>query len=122
MRMTGQPYYVSDGVIRNQFLVRVINKRNVPCSYSMTLEGDVSPDMKVSGNDATFTLPALGEELKSLVLTMPQAKYTKPLILRVRVREVDSTHTTTTMPLEFVGPDPRLSNQDYLNASQYLQK
>ena len=122
MRMAGQPYYQADGLIRNQFMVRVINKRNQPSTYTMTLEGDVSSDLTISGNEQPFTLPALGEELKPLMLTMPKDKYVKPLILRVRVTEANSTHSTRTMPLEFVGPDPRLTNQDYLNAQQYLQK
>ncbi len=122
MRMAGQPYYVADGNVRNQFMVRVINKRNQPASYTMRLEGDVPSDVKINGTENAFTLPALGEELKPLMLTMPLTAFTKPFKFQVRVLEQGSTHTTTTMPIEFAGPDPRLSNKDYLDASQYLQK
>jgi hypothetical protein len=40
----------------------------------------------------------------------------------VRVTEVGTGKSTTTMPLEFTGPDPRTLNSTNLDASQYLQK
>lgn len=122
MRMAGQPYYEADGDLRNQFMVRVINKRNQPASYTMTLEGEVPPTVKINGTEDGFTLPALGEELKPLMMTMPLTAFAGPFKFRVRVSEQGTTHSTTTMPIEFAGPDPRLANKDYLNASQYLQK
>lgn len=122
LRMSGSAFYVSDGVIRNHFQVRVINKRNTAASYTFSLEGDVPPDLKVAGNETTLSLPALGEVLKPLVFTLPQASYVKPLKMVVRVTEVGTGKSTTTMPLEFTGPDPRTLNSTNLDASQYLQK
>jgi cytochrome c oxidase accessory protein FixG len=122
LRMSGSAFYVSEGVIRNHFQVRVINKRNTPAAYTFTMEGDVPAGLKVAGNESTLHLPALGEVLKPLVFTLPQASYVKPLKMVVRVTEVGTGKSTTTMPLEFTGPDPRTLNSTNLDASQYLQK
>jgi len=49
LRMSGSAFYVSDGVIRNRFQVRVINKRNTAASYTFSLEGDVPSGSQGSG-------------------------------------------------------------------------
>jgi len=122
LRMSGSAFYVSENIIRNHFQVRVINKRSTASSYTFTVEGDVPAGLKVAGNESTLRLPALGEELKPLLFTLPQASYVKPLKMVVRVTEVGTGKSTTTMPLEFTGPDPRTLNSTNLDASQYLQK
>lgn len=123
MRMsTGTAFNVTDGIIRNQFMVRVINKRNQPSLYTLAVEGDQPAGLKVAGHEDAFDLPAQGEELKSLVLTLPQAAYTGPSKMQVRVTEVSTGRSVITMPIEFVGPDPRAQNHDYLDPAQYLQK
>ena len=123
MRMvSGTAFNVSEGIIRNQFMVRVINKRNDPSVYSFSVEGDVPKDLKVAGNESKLELPAQGEDLKSLVFTLPVASYTQPHKMIIRVTEVTTGHSVTTMPIEFVGPDPKAKNRDYLDANQYLQK
>lgn len=119
---SGTAFNISNGVIRNQFMVRVINKRNEPSSYTFSVEGEVPPLLKVAGNETKLDLPAQGEELKSLVFTLPQAAYQKPLKMAVRVTETSTGHSVATMPIEFVGPDPKAQNHDYLDPTQYLQK
>lgn len=123
MRMSsGSAFNLFNGSIRNQFMVRVINKRNEPSSYTVSVEGDVPRELQIAGNETPIQLPAQGEDLKSLVFSLPQSFYTKPLKMVVRVTETSTGHSVTTMPIEFTGPDPRSQNHDYLNASQYLQK
>jgi cytochrome c oxidase accessory protein FixG len=122
MRMaSGTAFNVSEGVIRNQFMVRVINKRNSPSRYTFSIEGDIPAQLKVAGNETALELPPLGEDLKSLVFTLPVAAYQKPSRMTIRVTEPATGRSVTTMPLEFVGPDSATQNHDYLNPSQYLQ-
>jgi hypothetical protein len=123
MRMSsGSAFNLFNGSIRNQFMVRVINKRNQPSSYTVSVEGDVPKELQIAGNETAIQLPAQGEDLKSLVFSLPESFYTKPLKMVVRVTETATGNSVTTMPIEFVGPDPKSKNHDYLNASQYLQK
>ena len=123
MRMSsGSAFNLFNGSIRNQFMVRVINKRNQPSSYTVSVEGDVPKELQIAGNETAIQLPAQGEDLKSLVFSLPQSFYTKPLKMVVRVTETATGNSVTTMPIEFVGPDPKSKNHDYLDASKYLQK
>ncbi len=38
-RMTGAPYFVDDHAVRNQFLIRLVNKRDMPVRFAVTLTG-----------------------------------------------------------------------------------
>ncbi|MDB6072664.1 MAG: cytochrome oxidase [Verrucomicrobiaceae bacterium] len=118
----GSAFNLFNGSSRNQFMVRVINKRNQPSSYKVSVEGDVPRELQIAGNETLIQLAGQGEDLKSLVFTLPQAAYSRPLKMVIRITEVSTGNSLTTMPMEFVGPDPRSQNHDYLNASQYLQK
>ena len=123
MRLSsGAAFNLFNGSIRNQFVVRVINKRNQASSFTMSVEGDVPKELQIAGNETPIALPAQGEDLKSLVFTLPRTAYAKPLKMVVRLTETSTGRSVTTMPIEFVGPDPKAQNHDYLNASQYLQK
>jgi len=123
MRLSsGSAFNIFNGSIRNQFVVRVINKRNQSSRFTMSVEGDVPKELQIAGNETPIALPAQGEDLKSLVFTLPRAAYSKPLKMVVRLTETSTGRSVTTMPIEFVGPDPKAQNHDYLNASQYLQK
>lgn len=119
---SGTAFVLFNGTVRNQFMVRVINKRNEASDYTVSVEGDVPKELQIAGNDTPLHIPPQGEELKSLVFTMPLAAYIKPLKMVVRVTETATGSSTTTMPIEFTGPDPKTQNHDYLNANQYLQK
>lgn len=119
---SGTAFNVSNGIIRNQFMVRVINKRNTPSLYTFSIEGDLPAGLQVAGHEAPLELPPLGEELKSLVFTLPVTGYQKPSRMVIRVTEAATGRSVTTMPIEFVGPDPASQNHDYLDPKQYLQQ
>lgn len=121
VRMIGAQYYVSDGFIRNQFLVRVINKRNAPSTYRLELVGDVPPGMKVTGNEQTLNLPPMGEEQKTIVIALPEKLFASPLKLQVKVTDTVRGDSMTTRVMEFLGPDPRLKSDAPLNAKDFVQ-
>jgi len=122
LRMVGQPYYVADGQIRNQFTVRVINKRNEPRSFRLHLTGEKAASVTTTGTETSLVIPALGEEVRPLVITMPEQSYTEPFTLVVTVTDETSGTTTQTRPIEFTGPDKRIQSNDYLDPKQYLQQ
>ena len=119
---SGSAFILFNGTIRNQFIVRVIDKRNEASTYKITVEGDVPKELQIAGNETPFRLHAQGEELKSLVFTLPESAYSHPMKMVIRVTEIATGKSVTTMPIEFVGPDPRSKNHEYLDASKYLQK
>lgn len=121
VRMVGAPYYVADGVVRNQFLVRVINKRNSPSSYHLELVGAVPESLRVAGSQLSLDLPAMGEEQKTLVLSLPESDFTGSFKLRVKVTETATGASMTTRVMEFLGPDPRLKSHAPLDPKDFIQ-
>jgi len=121
VRMVGAPYYVADGVVRNQFLVRVINKRNEASSYRLELAGAVPVGLQVAGADRELYLEPMGEEQKALVLSLPEAAFKGSFKLQVKVTEIASGASMTTRVMEFLGPDPRLKSDVPLNPRDFVQ-
>ena len=121
VRMVGSQYYLGDGVVRNQFLVRVINKRNAPSTYKLELIGDVPAGMSITGNEQTLKLAPMGEEQKTIVLSMPEKEYTAPSKVQIKVTDTERGDTMTTRVMEFLGPDPRLKSNAPLNAKDFVQ-
>jgi len=121
VRMPGAPYYVVDGMVRNQFLIRVINKRSETARFAFTMEGEISPNWKVSGLTETMELPALAEEQQVLVVAVPEAEFQGKTTLQVRVTDVETGASSVTRAMEMLGPDPRLKTMGTLNAKDFVQ-
>ncbi|TDU71147.1 cytochrome c oxidase accessory protein FixG [Prosthecobacter fusiformis] len=121
VRMVGAPFYVADGTLRNQFLVRVINKRNSPSTYRLELTGDFPAQLSISGLNETLNLDPLGEEQKTLVLSLPEAAFNQPFKLQVKVIDAVRGDAVTTRVMEFLGPDTRLKTNAPLNPKDYIQ-
>jgi cytochrome c oxidase accessory protein FixG len=122
LRMQGSPYYVANGVLRNQFLVRLINKRSESRTFTLALQGDLPAGLAAAGADAPVTIAAQGEELKPLMITMPEGNFKAPFKLSITVTDTKDGKRYSTKPFEFAGPDARLKSNDYLDPKQYLQQ
>jgi cytochrome c oxidase accessory protein FixG len=59
-RITGAPYIVEDTAVRNQFLIRLVNKRNVATRFVLTLR-EVPAGLRQSGFAGAVAVPPLGE-------------------------------------------------------------
>ena len=105
-RITGAPYIVSEDAVRNQFLVRVINKRNAPARF--VVEVNHAPAaLRQSGLTAAVEVAALGEIVRPLVLQLPRVNYTGPFSFEIRVKdEAGNFHLERNV--EFLGPEARL--------------
>lgn len=121
VRMGGASFYVDNGVIRNQFQLRVINKRNNASTYRIELAGDVPPALQMTGVDQTITLPPMGEDLKTLVLTLPQPEYQRQFKFRVKVTDVARGDSMETRVMEYLGPDPQAAPAASLNARDFIR-
>jgi len=121
-RTPGSAYVQADGNIRNQFLIRLINKQSETRSYRLTLEGSHPDDLHISGTETAFTLEAQAEEQRPLVISLPISSYHKPIKLIIRATDDHSGASATTRTFEFIGPDTSINNNDYLDPKQYLQK
>lgn len=100
-RVTGIPYVVEGGVVRNQFLVRILNKRNAPTTFQLEI-ADGPGNLHWSGAEDGIILEPLGEEVRTVVLTLPRADLKSELPLRLRVRSSDGT--VLEKPITFLGP------------------
>jgi len=100
-RVTGVPYVVESGVVRNQFLVRVLNKRNAPVTFQVEI-ADGPQSLHWSGAEGGIAVAPLGEEIRTVVLTLPRADLKTELPLRFRVLSSDGT--IIEKPATFLGP------------------
>ncbi len=101
-RLGGTPYFVDATSVRNQFLVRLVNKRDQSQRFSLALS-DASVD--TAGWSQPVELAPMAEEVRPLILQIPLNRYAGPAHLEVRVTSLDENFTLT-RTVEFVGPNP----------------
>jgi cytochrome c oxidase accessory protein FixG len=109
-RMTGAAYFVDGTAVRNQFMVRLVNKRSVPADYSVFTTG-VPAGVKLTGFDAPVTLAPLAEQITPLVLAVNRKVYSGPFHFTVRVQDAAGTYELS-RAVEFMGPDPKLLEEE----------
>jgi cytochrome c oxidase accessory protein FixG len=109
-RMMGAPYIVDENFIRNQFLVRVVNKRNVPTRFVLVVR-NAPADLRQAGFTGVLDLPPLGEVATPLILQQPRAVYTGPFRFEVRVQDERLTYHLE-RAVEFLGPEARLLREE----------
>ncbi len=114
-RMNGAPYYVEADTLRNQFLVRLVNKRDTPVRFSVRLETAVP--VVQNGFTAPVEIGPLGEEIGPLVLQVTRADYNGVFTIKLHVTDGDDTFTLT-RELQFVGPDPELFKEAHHDEAQ----
>lgn len=120
VRMGGASFYVDNGVIRNQFQLRVINKRNDVSTYKIELVGEVPPTMQITGDEQTISLKPMAEDLKTLVVTMPQGDYKLPVKFRIKVSDIIRGDSMETRVMEYLGPDARAAPAAALNVKDFI--
>ena len=109
-RITGAPYIVSADFIRNQFLVRLVNKRNEPVQFLLHLEG-APARLRQTGLVGPIAVSALGEVVQPLVLQQPRPDYRGPFVFTVQIQDPAGTFHLG-RAIEFLGPDVRLLREE----------
>ncbi len=108
-RITGAPYFVDDEVLRNQFLIRIINKRSHSDEYVVTVSAPLT--FEQSGFTKALTIDSLVEAVGPLVLRVPRADYQGPFTFTVHITDPQKSFEVT-REVEFLGPDARLLHED----------
>ncbi len=109
-RMTGAAYFVDRADVRDQFLVRIVNKRSAPATFLVRATG-LPAGVQASGFAGPVTIPALGEQVGPLVVIASRQDYTGPFHFEVSVQDEAGTYRLA-RSVEFLGPDARLLRED----------
>jgi hypothetical protein len=109
-RMQGAPYYVDTTYVRNQFMVRMLNKRNEPVSFTVTLVQGPTGAV-ATGFEQAITIGPLGEEVRPFVVQVPRKVYTGNVRLQLRMKDAGG-QCDILKETEFVGPSPELLKED----------
>jgi polyferredoxin len=109
-RMIGAPYIVDAATVRNQFLVRVVNKRNAPARFVVSVE-QVPTGLRRSGFEEAVEISPLGELVQPLVLQQMRSAYDGPFHFEIRVADVAGTFHLE-REVEFLGPEARLLREE----------
>jgi cytochrome c oxidase accessory protein FixG len=102
LRLQGAPYFLDGGSLRNQFLLRVLNKRNWSETYRVEF-GNAPANLRAAGLDEPLIIPALGEQIRPIALTLPRADFRDELRLRVRILSSDGK-VVGEEKISFLGP------------------
>ncbi len=103
-RLPGAPYFVQGEMVRNQFLVRILNKNPLPNSFTMSLEGTMPEGLKLQGEQQEV-VPGWGEAQMVVVFTFPQQHKSKGQPLWMVVRDA-SGQVIARKSLSLMGPEP----------------
>ncbi len=110
LRMTGAPYFVDPAMVRNQFFVRIVNKRTAPAQFVVEVN-QLPAGITQTGSTGTLELGPLAEVVEPLVLQQPRAGYTGPFEFEVRVADARGTFHLE-RNVKFLGPEARLLRED----------
>lgn len=108
-RMGGGAYFVDREIVRNQFMVRLLNKRSDAAAFEVQV--DAPGYVHRSGLEQPVTLAPMAEQVTPLVLTVDRGRYEGSFKFMVRVRDI-AGHFTLQREVEFLGPDPRLLREE----------
>lgn len=108
-RITGAPYIVTEDAVRNQFLIRLLNKRAEITDFIVRVDSPVP--VKQTGFEDPVIVGAIGEEVRPLVLRVPRTDYAGSFKFTITISDVQQSFSIT-REVEFLGPDARLLKED----------
>jgi cytochrome c oxidase accessory protein FixG len=102
-RLTGSPYYLNDGMVRNNYMVRIDNKRSHPQTFIVRAGAETTP-VEQNGLMEPVTVEAEGVVERTLVVQVPRDAYPGEFDLVVTFEEQDSD-LLLKKKIRFLGPD-----------------
>ncbi len=105
-RLPGAPYFVKDNVLRNQFLLRVLNKQHEASHFTLAVEGEGPEGLLLQG-DSQEEVQGWSEGQIVIVTTVPMQHWHKagPMFLVVRD---DAGRIIARKPFTLIGPEGRI--------------
>lgn len=110
VRLAGAAYFVDGESVRNQFLVRLLNKRSEVAFLVVSADG-LPPYVRESGFEHPVAVASMAEQVSPLVLQVDRRDYAGPFTFTVRVRDAAGSFKLS-REVEFLGPDPRLLREE----------
>lgn len=102
-RMLGAPYFIEGDLVRNQYLVRLVNKRDVPARFVLTIDAGSVP-VTLIGMDSAIEADPMAEVVRPLIVETPRSTFPGMFPLRIIARDEAATFTLV-REIEFIGPD-----------------
>ena len=108
--MRGAPYYVDTDFVRNQFLVRLVNKQMEPLRF--VLRAGTLPDKAVTnGFDQPVEVGPMSEEVRPFIVQVPRSSYRGGFAVSLEIADEPGTFKLK-HEVEFLGPDAKLLKED----------
>ena len=107
--MVGAPYYIDGDTVRNQFLVRLVNKRAETVALTLSVRG-LPPGASVRGHRAPVMVAPLGEEIRPLIVQEPRGLNATPFTFEVEAGDPAGSFRMS-RSMEFLGPEPSVPGQ-----------
>ncbi len=115
VRMTGTPYFLTDTTVRNQYIIRVINKSTK--SRIFTIKHTVKNQAyEIKGIDDSIQVEGMSEETRTIALLVSKENYNGHFPVEFSLIAPDG-NTMMTRQVEFIGPDTRLFKQRELQSN-----
>jgi len=103
LRMEGAPYFRDATTIRNNFLLRLANKRATPHTYTISVHSEARALEVAEGNNREIRLQGGEEVQEPLILSLPDADFHGQFEVEVFVKgESGTVETARSVP--FLGP------------------
>lgn len=109
-RMRGAPFYVDPTVVRNHYRLRLLNKRNQPVTFHISLE-NAPAGFTLSGLGDSLTLGALDEASRPMIIINDRDNYSGPTELTLKITALPG-NATITQNIKFLGPNPTQLKQE----------
>lgn len=106
VRMTGAPYFITENSIRNQYMVRVINKTNETQVYQIKTEAAGQSYIQSEG-DKQLEVSSMGEQVRPVILSVAREDYQGPFDLKIHLEDGDGA-LILSRKAEFLGPNAAL--------------
>ncbi|MBE2181659.1 MAG: cytochrome c oxidase accessory protein CcoG [Chthoniobacterales bacterium] len=103
LRMQGAPYFRDESAVRNNFMVRIANKRAEACEYSVNVDSPVSGLAATGASSHPLTLGPGEEVQEPLIMTVPDADFGGNFDVQVQVRGADGK-VEAEKSVPFLGP------------------
>lgn len=108
-RMTGAPYFITDASLRNQFMLRIINKSATTKTYTLECHA-ADQSYTIEGNQEGITVAPMGEVIRPIVLSVQTQHYTGPFLLQFSLLAPDGK-VIIHRNASFLGPNAQLLKQ-----------
>ena len=103
LRMQGAPYFKEGDRLRNNFLIRLANKRSTPHTYTVSVVSPVAALEVAGGNNQPVTLLPATDIQEPLILTLPLADFPGQFEVKIQILgENSQVENERTVP--FLGP------------------